>query len=136
MQTRDRGIKDLMTGGHVGLQRISRIRDRLMPMGDELVLRAHASGRLRTEIETSDLSVIQAVMGPLIDASAGIEPELYRRYLDIMLRGIATRPDEEPPLPVAALRADQTELIMFNARNPRQSPATPPDVAQPTSSAR
>jgi AcrR family transcriptional regulator len=136
MQARDRGIKDLMTGGHVGLQRISRIRDRLMPMGEELVRRAHASGRLRADIETSDLSLIQAIMGPLVDASAAIEPELYRRYLEIMLRGIATRPDEQPPLPVAALDFDQTELIMFNTKNPRQSPATAADVAQPTSSAR
>jgi hypothetical protein len=33
-------------------------------------------------------------MDPSIDASAGIEPELYRRYLEIMLGGIATRPGE------------------------------------------
>jgi AcrR family transcriptional regulator len=32
MQACDRGIKDLLTGGHVGLERISRIRGRLMPM--------------------------------------------------------------------------------------------------------
>jgi hypothetical protein len=76
-------------------------------------------------------------MGPLIDASAGIEPELYRRYLEIMLRGIATRPDEEPPLPVAALDFDRAELIMFNAEHPRPGSAlAPADVAQPTSSAR
>jgi AcrR family transcriptional regulator len=119
MQACDRGIKDLMTGGHVGLERISRIRDRLMPMGDELIRRAHASGRLAADIEASDLPLIQAMMGPLIDASAAIEPELYRRYLGIMLRGIATRPDEEPPLAVPALDFERAELIMFNARQPR-----------------
>jgi AcrR family transcriptional regulator len=137
MQADDRGIKDLLTGGHVGLARISRVRDRLMPMGEELVRRAHASGQLRADIETSDLSLIQAIMGPLIDASAGVEPELYRRYLDIMLRGISARPDEQPPLPVAALDVVQAELIMFNAKNPREAPAPmPADTAQPTSSAR
>lgn len=59
-------------------------------------------------------------MGPLIDASAGIEPEIYRRYLDIMLRGIATRPEDEPPLSVEALDFERAELIMFNARRTRQ----------------
>jgi AcrR family transcriptional regulator len=137
MQAQDRGIKDLLTGGHVGLARISRIRDRLMPMGEELIRRAHASGRLRPDIEATDLTLIQAIMGPLIDASAEIEPELYRRYLDIMLRGIATRPDDEPALPVAPLDIDRAELIMFNAKNPR--PASAPasaEVGQPTSSAK
>jgi AcrR family transcriptional regulator len=130
MRACDRGITDLLTGGHVGLERISRIRDRLMPMGDELVRRAHASGQLRADIEASDLPLIQAIMGPLVDASAGIEPELYRRYLGIMLRGIATRPDEEPPLAVPALDFDRAELIMFNARRAAVV------AAQPTSSAR
>ena len=88
-------------------------------MGDELIRRAHASGRLAADIEASDLPLIQAMMGPLIDASAAIEPELYRRYLGIMLRGIATRPDEEPPLAVAALDFERAELIMFNAKQPR-----------------
>ena len=108
-----------MTGGHVGLERISKIRDRLMPMGDELVRRAHASGRLRADIETSDLSLIQAVMGPLIDASAGIEPELYRRYLDIMLRGIATaaRRGAAAPRRSAGLRPDRADHVQ------RQEPA-------------
>jgi AcrR family transcriptional regulator len=129
MQACDRGINDLMTGGHVGLERISRIRDRLMPLGDELVRRAHASGRLRADIEASDLPLIQAIMGPLVDASAGIEPELYRRYLGIMLRGIATRPDEEPPLPLPALDFERAELIMFNAKRAAVR------VAQPTNSA-
>jgi AcrR family transcriptional regulator len=137
MQACDRGIKDLLTGGHVGLERISRIRGRLMPMGEELIRRAHASGRLRADIEASDLPLIQAIMGPLMDASAGIEPELYRRYLDIMLRGIAARPDEEPSLSVPALDFERAELIMFNAKHARQGPApTPAEAAQPTSSAR
>jgi AcrR family transcriptional regulator len=136
MQACDRGTKDLMTGGHVGLERISRIRDRLMPMGDELIRRAHASGRLRPDIEASDLPLIQAIMGPLIDASAGVEPELYRRYLGIMLRGIAARPDEEPPLPVPALDFERAELIMFNAKRRRESWRLTRRAAQSTSLAR
>ena len=44
-----------------------------------------------------------------------------KRYLGIMLRGIATRPDEEPPLPVPALDFDRAELVMFNAKRPRNS---------------
>ena len=114
LQASDRAIKDLLTGGHEGLQRIARVRARLMPMGEELVRRAHASGRLREDIDAADLPLIQGMMGPLIDASAEIDPELYRRYLDIIIRGIAARPDLEPPLSTPAIALDRVDEIMFN----------------------
>jgi len=116
MQACDRGIKDLLTGGHVGLERISKIRARLMPMGEELVTRAHACGRLREDIHAPDLPLIQAMMSALIDASAEIEPALYRRYLDIMIRGIASHPDDEPPLSSPSLGLDMAELVMLNVK--------------------
>jgi len=116
MQACDHGIKDLLTGGHVGLQRISKIRARLMPMGEELVRRAHVCGRLREDIHAPDLPLIQAMMSSLIDASAEIEPALYRRYLDIMIRGIAARPDDEPPLSSPSLGLETVELVMLNVK--------------------
>ncbi|HEX5193121.1 MAG TPA: helix-turn-helix domain-containing protein [Solirubrobacteraceae bacterium] len=120
LQASDHAIKDLLTGGHVGLERISRIRARLMPMGEELVRRAHADGQLRQDIEAADLPVIQAMMGPLIDASAELDPDLHRRYLDIMIRGIAARPEQEPPLSTPPLALDRVDEIMVNVSSARR----------------
>src|ERR1700749_2613746 len=93
LQAGDRCIKDLLTGGHAGFERISALRARLMPMSEELVRRAHESGDLRPDVEAADMPLIQGMLGVLIDASGEIEPRLYRRYLDIMIRGIAADPD-------------------------------------------
>jgi AcrR family transcriptional regulator len=120
LQASDHAIKDLLTGGHVGLERISRIRARLTPMGEELVRRAHADGQLRQDIEAADLPVIQAMMGPLIDASAELDPDLHRRYLDIMIRGIAAHPEQEPPLSTPPLALGRVDEIMVNVSSARR----------------
>ena len=120
MQASDRAIKDLMTGRHQGLDRIARVRARLMPMGEELVRRAHACGRLREDVDAADLPLIQGMMGPLIDASAAIDHELYRRYLDIIIRGIADRPDLEPPLSTPPIELDRVDEIMFSFSRARR----------------
>jgi AcrR family transcriptional regulator len=120
LQACDLALKDLLTGGHVGLERISKVRARLMPMGQELIHRAHASGQLRDDIEAADLPLIQGMVGPLIDASADIDPRLYRRYVDILIRGIAARPDEEPPLSAPPLGLDRVDQIMFNVNRSRR----------------
>jgi AcrR family transcriptional regulator len=120
LQASDRAIKDLLTGGHYGLQRIARVRAQLMPMGEELIRRAHASGRLREDIDAADLPLIQGMMGPLIDASADVDPELYRRFLDIVIRGIAARPELEPPLSTPPLEVERVDEIMFNVSRGRR----------------
>jgi AcrR family transcriptional regulator len=120
LQASDRAIKDLLTGGHHGFERIARVRARLMPMGQELVARAHASGRLRDDIDAADLPLIQGMMGPLIDASADVDPGLYRRFLDIVIRGIAAHPELEPPLSTPALEFERVDEIMFNVSRARR----------------
>jgi hypothetical protein len=91
-----------------------------MPMGEELIRRAHASGRLREDIDAADLPLIQGMMGPLIDASADVDPELYRRFLDIVIRGIAARPELEPPLSTPPLEVERVDEIMFNVSRGRR----------------
>jgi AcrR family transcriptional regulator len=118
MQASDRGLKDIL-GGHHQLERISKIRARLMPIGEALVGRAHAAGQLREDIEASDLPVLQAMISGLIDATVDTSPMLYRRFLDIVIRGMAVRPDDEPPLTEAALEPEQIDQVLSTIGRPR-----------------
>jgi len=56
----------------------------------------------------------------LIDAAGEIEPRLYRRYLDIMIRGIAADPDREPPLTAPAPELERVDEILFNVNRTRR----------------
>jgi AcrR family transcriptional regulator len=112
LQASDRGVKELLTGMPDGLQRLSRIRDRLFPLGSEVVRRAHESGQLRQDIEPQDLPVVQLMITTLIDAARDIDPDLWRRYLQIVLRGLSAQPELEPPLEQPALRVEDVARVM------------------------
>ncbi len=119
-QSADRGLAELFFGPQLSLRRISRIRERLAPMGEELVRRAQQAGSLRPDISTSDIPIVQLMMGSLIDASRDVDPELWRRYLGIMLRGLSARPDDEPPLPGEPLAVADVDLVMSSYTSRRR----------------
>ena len=112
LQASDRGVKELLTGMPDGLERLSRIRDRLFPLGAQVVRRAHESGQLRQDIEPQDLPIIQLMITTLIDAARDVDPDLWRRYLQIVLRGLAAQPELEPPLEQLALRVGDVARVM------------------------
>jgi AcrR family transcriptional regulator len=108
----DRGIKDLLTANTDGLERISRVRRRLLPIGRELVGRAQEAGQMRKDVSAADLPVIQLMLSTLVDASHDIAPDLWRRYLGIITRGLAARPEQEPGLEAPPLAPDQVDHVM------------------------
>ncbi|MGH2913891.1 MAG: TetR/AcrR family transcriptional regulator [Solirubrobacteraceae bacterium] len=119
LQASDRGLKDLLTSMPDGLECVSRIRARMLPLGAELVARAHAAGGLREDISPTDLPPVQIMVGALIGAASGVAPELWRRYLAIFIRGLAARPELLDPLPGPPLRPDQVDHVMSHLKAPR-----------------
>jgi AcrR family transcriptional regulator len=112
LQANDRGVKDLITASTDGLDRVAMIRARLLPIGLELVSRARGAGQIRTDVAAQDLPVIQLMLSTLIDASRDVSPDLWRRYLGIITRGLSAHPDQEPELETAPLAPDQVDHVM------------------------
>ena len=106
--------------GRHGRERVARARTRLEPLVQELVTRAQASrrpaGRRRAQT-TSPL--IQKMLAQVIDIAGDVRPDLWRRYLTIVLDGLRTRRDGPTPLPVPALEHGQLETCMQSWRPPR-----------------
>jgi AcrR family transcriptional regulator len=109
---RDQGLKELVTNTPDGIARVSRLRDELLPLSEELVRRAKASGAMREDVFASDLAIIQIMIGSVLDAARDVEPELWRRYLAIILRGLSARPQELGPLPTGPLGDMQIPAVM------------------------
>ncbi len=112
LQANDRGVKDLITASTDGLDRVAKIRSRLLPIGLELVSRAREAGQIRTDVAAQDLPVIQLMLSTLIDASRDVSPDLWRRYLGIITRGLSAHPEQEPELETAPLAPDQVDHVM------------------------
>lgn len=112
LQARDRGLKELLLSTDEGHARVARVRGRLEPMVAQLIERAHAAGALRPDIAHQDMPVITVMLGAVIDGARDIEPDLWRRYLAIVLRGLRADPTPLEPLPIGPLTEEQLEDVM------------------------
>ncbi len=121
LQSADRGLRELAFTGQHGRERVACVRAQLEPLIGELVTRAQATGQLRDDVQADDIPIIQKMLAQVIDIAEGVSPELWRRYLAIVLDGLRTRRDAPTPLPVAALEHAQLATCMRALRPPRGS---------------
>ena len=120
LQASDRALRELITGMPDGLERVSRIRNELLPLGSELVRRARESGQLRDDVEPQDLPLVQLMLTAIIDATRDVDPELWRRYLAVVLRGLSARPDQLEPLAPGPVRVQDVPRVMSALRTTRR----------------
>jgi AcrR family transcriptional regulator len=99
VQAADRGLKEVVLDPSRGESRVAHARDRIAPVVDALVARARASGELRGDVASSDVALIQFMLGALIDYTHEVDPEAWRRLLGIVLDGLRARRDSPSPLP-------------------------------------
>jgi AcrR family transcriptional regulator len=126
LQAADRGLRELTFAGRHGRERVARVRAQLEPLVQELVRRGQASGQLRGDVRADDVPIIQKMLAEVIDIAGGVSPDLWRRYLTIVLDGLCTRRDGPTPLLVPALEHGEIETCMQGWRPPRgrRTPAT------------
>jgi AcrR family transcriptional regulator len=102
MQAADRGLMELLNDASGELAHLCCIRAKLDPTSAELLQRAKDAGQVRDDVSTDDLPMIQAIMCTVIGASRDVDPNLWRRYLALLARGLSARPeliklDHAPP---------------------------------------
>jgi AcrR family transcriptional regulator len=120
LQAEDRAIKELILGGSGGLERVSRIRERMYPLVRELIIRAQDAGVLRPDIEPQDLPILQMMISEVIDVSREVEPELWRRFLTIMLDGLRARRSTPSQPGAPAVPLERLPEVMAAFRPPRR----------------
>jgi AcrR family transcriptional regulator len=110
LQARDRGLKELLSCSTHGGEPVAAARLRLRAAVTALFDRAKAARVLREDVEPFDSPMIAMMLGVVMDRSRHVEPELWRRYLSLLLDGL--RPQAATPLPVPALSAEQLNDVM------------------------
>jgi AcrR family transcriptional regulator len=113
LQVADRGLKDVLFSPGRGRERVAHAREALAPIVAQLVQRGVAAGAVRDDLSTSDVPVINFMLHTVVDLSRDVEPELYKRYLAIVLDGMRPR-DDLDPLPVDALDVPVFQQAMAN----------------------
>ena len=102
LQAADRGLKDVLFSSGRGRERSNQARRQIAPVVTKLVARAVESGAVRGDMSTSDVPLINFMLNTIVDFGRDVSPDLYKRYLAIVLDGLRPR-DDLAPLPVDAL---------------------------------
>jgi AcrR family transcriptional regulator len=107
-QSTDRGLREVLLGAREAGQ-VEALYERLTAPLQTLVQRAKASGTLRADAEATDLGIVVMMLCLVADITGDVAPQLWRRYLPMLLDGL--RPGAElavPPIAADRLRDAMT----------------------------
>jgi AcrR family transcriptional regulator len=111
MHVSDRGMREVLLATGYGRDRVARVRARLIEPVASLIARAQADGYLRADLQAQDVPIMQLMIGEVAQYTADVDPQLWRRYLTVLLDGLRLGggPSE---LPRPALGNDDLEDAM------------------------
>jgi len=87
-------------------------RERNAPLVTRLVERAQAAGQLRSDVRQTDIPFIVFVLSEVARMARQVSPEIWRRYLALILDGLRPEREGVTPLPVPALLPGDFEMTM------------------------
>jgi AcrR family transcriptional regulator len=112
LQLDDRGLTQIFNNPELGQARVNEARDQIAPLVNAIVDRAKAAGPLRPEFEGTDVVFIQVALTALMDRTRKHAPDLYRRYLTMLLDGARTDRGPLSDLPAKALSVEETQAAL------------------------
>ena len=115
----DLGLRQLMMFGTYDRDQVCYARDRMGPVLTRLVERAQASGDLRPDFAATDVKMIGFMLASVAEYAASVSPDLWRRYLAMLIDGLRPSRDGVSALPVAAPTAvDLADLMTAHGQRP------------------
>jgi AcrR family transcriptional regulator len=108
----DLGLRQLMMFATYDRDQVCYARDRMRPVIARLVERAQASGDLRQDFQATDVKMIGFMLASIAEYAAPAAPEVWRRYLAILVDGLRPARDGVTELPVPAPTADDLAELM------------------------
>jgi AcrR family transcriptional regulator len=118
IQAGDRMLKDVFLRSPQGIGPIREARAELRRLFEGLLERARAEGSLRDDFTFPDLALLFWSFAPLMDATAGVAPDAWRRHLHWLLDGL--RAGAATPPPAQPLTSEQLEAAVDALRQRRQ----------------
>lgn len=110
MQHTDRSFATVVMSDIHGREAVEHAKLAIRPIVGELVGKAVDAGRVRADLETSDVPMIALMLSSVLNATRDLAPDVWERYLTIILDGI--RPGSTTPLTVPGLTDDQIPEAM------------------------
>ena len=110
LQVENRGLKDVLATRAHGRARLEAARARMRPLVNRLVERARDQGALRSDFAPEDMPLVLWSGAHVVEATAAIAPDVWRRYLGLVLDGL--RAERATPLVSRPLTRSQIDRVM------------------------
>lgn len=107
LHVQNRGVKDLLAARDPDADPAAGARAAIRRLLRQVIDRAHEQGSLRADFAFEDLPPVFWSIGRVIEATADVAPDFWRRYLSFYLDGLrppAATPTPAPPLTTAQLK--------------------------------
>lgn len=112
LQARDRGLHDLLRGDPRTAERVRAIREAILPLVERVVERARATGDVRPDLDARDVPLLGLMLSQVVEVGREVSPDLWRRYLTLLLDGVRSRRDGPTELVEPPLSPDQLDAAM------------------------
>ncbi len=113
LHVQNRALREVLAGTEHGHAR-DEVRRRVRPLVRRLIERAHADGSLRPDFAPEDMPLVFMTAGRVLEAARGVAPDLWRRYLGLLLDGL--RADGATSLPRGPLTQAQMNRLLEGER--------------------
>jgi AcrR family transcriptional regulator len=108
----DRGLRQLFMFAAYGYDRVGQARARMQPLVTKLVTRAQAAGAVRADLRPTDVPLIEFMLAGVAEYARNTRPEVWRRYLALLLDGLRPARGGTTALPEPALSPAEVEAAM------------------------
>lgn len=108
----DIGLRELLMFATYATDRVCYARQTFTPLVSALVDRAKASGQARADLAPTDVPFIALMLGAAAEYARQSRPEIWRRYLTLLIDGMCSDRGGVTPLPVPALLPEEMEATM------------------------
>jgi AcrR family transcriptional regulator len=111
----DLGLRQILMFATYSRDLVAVARQRNAPLVERLVARAQEAGLLRADLRQSDVMFIVFMLTEAAQLAQAASPDIWRRYLTLILDGMRPGREGITPLPVAALLPEEMEKSMRQA---------------------
>jgi AcrR family transcriptional regulator len=108
----DRGLRHILMFAEYGRIRVEKGRSKMQPVVSALVRRAQQDGKLRADLMPTDFPCIEFMLTAVAEYAGPVKPDMWLRYLTLILDGLRPSRADVTPLPVEALTPDQMVSVM------------------------
>lgn len=116
----NRGLGEVISSLDDGRERVARVRERMQPLGEQLIERASATGALRPGIESGDFFAFIYMIGSFADFARAANQDTWRRYFAILLDGLRADCGRRDPLTVRALTGEEIDRAKAACLGPKR----------------